>query len=693
MFGLVILLVSVFSIYANTFHAAWHMDDTPNIVDNRPLHIDNLMPGTLWQTFFAKPGHPGSYYRPVACLTFALNWFLGRDDPTGYHAVNILFHALTAFLLYLVGLRLFQTPVLKTRKEGKPPVGLSPHRVALLAALLWAVHPLQTQAVTYIVQRMAQLAAFFCLAAMLFYLRGRLSPDPKKRWLNFLGCGICGLLGVMSKENAVILPMSLVLLEVCFFRPRRLMRHPWRLVMAGFGIGLGVYILGITLFLNGDYFFFLKAYPARPYTPLQRLLTETRILWFYLSQLALPLPGRFSIEHDVVVSTSLWSPWTTLPAVVGIGGLVALSLKSIKMRPLAAFGVLFFLLNHMVESSVIGLELLFEHRNYLPTLFLFIALSAGIQGGVARLRVRHKSRATAANVVVILLVCALGMGTFMRNRVWQDGQTLWLDALSKAPNSARALNTLAIRLAWAPDATPEQMDKAIGLFQRSLKGHKARTLMDADIYGNIANVFSKKGDFAAAVPYLEKAAGVDPNSIKIQLDLASALLRTGDWAGASEITSVLVEKYPRHLRVLNTHGFILLWLDAPQTALASLRNALRIAPHDYKVLINIGAALKMLGHFVQADWFFQRAIEQAPFNVWAYLFLVDNQLQAGRYDVAQQYLRSIVAQFSLERVMAAFNVRKEVLPPCSRDLIRSAIMNLNIDDPHRSSDPSSIFIR
>ena len=246
--GILIIFVSIFIIYSNTFHASWHMDDSPNIVNNRPLHIDNLMPKTLWHTFFAKPGHFGTLYRPVACFTFAVNWLIGWNNPFGYHLVNIGLHGLTAFLIYLVVVRLFQTPALIQQSER-----LNPHRVALLCALLWAMHPLQTQAVTYIVQRMAQLAAFFYLAAMLFYIKGRLTRNFKESWFYFGGCGLFGILGLMSKENAAMLPLTLMLVEICFFKQDYFKIKTRWLVLIGLAIAFITYVLGVYMFLKGDF--------------------------------------------------------------------------------------------------------------------------------------------------------------------------------------------------------------------------------------------------------------------------------------------------------------------------------------------------------------------------------------------------------------------------------------------------------
>ena len=164
--ALVLISILLFLIYGNSFHGQWQLDDRANIVDNKKLQIDDLTPANLWGTFFANQGKEKALYRPLPCLSFALNWYMGKDDPFGYHVVNLVGHILTAWVLYLL---VFQLMSIKSMSKAATEAGkknsgnivLEPESVALLAVILWAANPIQTQAVTYIVQRMAMMAAFF----------------------------------------------------------------------------------------------------------------------------------------------------------------------------------------------------------------------------------------------------------------------------------------------------------------------------------------------------------------------------------------------------------------------------------------------------------------------------------------------------------------------------------------------------
>ena len=350
---------------------------TTTISSNNPrLKIENLQPQSIIQTFYASFDR-GLYsksqiYRPVVCLTFALNWYFGQDNPFGYHLVNIAVHFITAFLLFLTILILFQSPNLRRKYKG------SEYFIALLATVLWAINPIQTQAVTYIVQRMASMAAMFYIAGIFFYVKARLDDSRSARILFFLGCCLAFILALGSKENAVLLPISLILVEFIFFRDlsRPHTRRAFFAIIAGGVIFIGV--VGALLFINGNPLGVLN-YSHRPFTPLERLLTEPRIVVFYLSQIFYPAATRLSIEHDIPISTSIMHPWSTIPCLIAVLLLIGIGLWQMRKRPVLSFAILFFFLNHAVESTIIGLELAFEHRNYLPSLFLFFPVAMGIK--------------------------------------------------------------------------------------------------------------------------------------------------------------------------------------------------------------------------------------------------------------------------------------------------------------------------
>ena len=162
---LTLLSALIFLLYSNSFNTAWHLDDGPNILHNHPILIKTISPESLWKSLFAKPFAEGTLYRPVANLTFALNYFIGNENPTGYHVTNLFIHICTAIFLYQsIILILNSTQVPLSTKTNR-------YRIAVISSLLWAINPIQTQAITYIVQRMASMAGMFFIGSIFLYLK------------------------------------------------------------------------------------------------------------------------------------------------------------------------------------------------------------------------------------------------------------------------------------------------------------------------------------------------------------------------------------------------------------------------------------------------------------------------------------------------------------------------------------------
>ncbi|MBT8366563.1 MAG: hypothetical protein KJP23_17875, partial [Deltaproteobacteria bacterium] len=210
------LLFLIIVIYSNTFNAAWQFDDKPNIINNDYLHLKDLKPESLIQTLYTNPTNPSvpgaKLYRPVSFLTFAINWYFGQDNVIGYHIANLLIHFLASVFLYLTILNLLQAPNLCRQFERNK------YLIAFISAALWSLNPIQTQAVTYIVQRMASLAAMFYILSMLLYIKCRMSRSSIHRILLLLGCALSFLMALGSKENAAALPIALLLIEVTLFQ-------------------------------------------------------------------------------------------------------------------------------------------------------------------------------------------------------------------------------------------------------------------------------------------------------------------------------------------------------------------------------------------------------------------------------------------------------------------------------------------
>ena len=336
-FAVVALFIIVLSVYSNTFDASWHFDDENNILKNKPLHLTGLNLQNIKNTFFANWNGSGKLYRPVACLSFALNYYFGGTEVHGYHIINLLIHFLSSVFFFLFVYHTLNLPIITERYSANS------YFIAFLSAVLWAINPLQTQAVTYVVQRMASMAGMFYIMAMYFYLKGRTSRPKLLGSAHYFLCIICGILAVSSKENAVMLPMVLLLYDLFLIQgvtKKSLKKCAFLFLVAVLACAiLAVFLKGFSIF---NFENIVSGYQFRGFTLSERLLTEPRVFLLYVSLLLYPMPYRLCFSHDISISKGLLDPPTTIIAMMIIFTLLGLTILKSKKWPLVSFCVLFF---------------------------------------------------------------------------------------------------------------------------------------------------------------------------------------------------------------------------------------------------------------------------------------------------------------------------------------------------------------
>ena len=602
-------LILVFMIclaYMNTFQASWHLDDHSNIVKNSGLHITNLKIETLIRTFYASPTRPGligkKLYRPIPCLTFALNWYFGKDNVFGYHLVNLIVHILTAFFLFLTVFFLLKSPNIGAKARGHEVI------IAFLTAALWAMNPIQTQAVTYIVQRMASMAAMFYILSMLFYITCRLSENSIKRVFLLLGCFLAYLFALGSKENTIVLPAALVLIEMLFFQNLNVPRTRRLWLWGSIAGGVLSILVGTLIFSSSNLVSIVNGYQSRPFTLSERLLTEPRIVIFYLSQIFYAVPNRLSIEHDVQVSTSLLQPWSTLPAILAIFLMIAIGLLLIRKQPMVSLAILFFFLNHAIESSIIPLELIFEHRNYLPSMFLFLPIAYGIVSMIEHYKQKNLALSRVLVIFSALLLVCFGSSTHIRNMAWATEKSLWEDAIKKAPNSNRPLHNLA----WGYYVKIGRYDKALELYARSLDLQRNNNFSKSLALNNMALIYFHKKDVMRAIGLWKQALELNPDLEIIQFRYAIGLTEMGDFENALETINQLLSRRPHHLDYNYLKGRILLMKKDYNSALKYFEKCLELKPGSAEIMRNIEICRNMLGQFSLAESVIENALKNDP---------------------------------------------------------------------------------
>jgi tetratricopeptide (TPR) repeat protein len=572
---------------------------------------------------------------------------------------------LTALTLFFVILNLYRSPKLNYKQQADT------YLIAFLTAVLWALNPIQTQAVTYIVQRMASLAAMFYILGIYFYVNGRNSRQSLRQVYFYTGCFVSYMLATGSKENAVLMPLSLLLVETAFFQNLSLPQTRKRIYQTAAGVCLTVFLMGILLFMRGEPLSFLKSYGGRSFSLLERLLTEPRILVYYLTQIFYPMPHRLSIEHDFGISTSIFEPWTTLPAIFLVGLLIGLGFLQIKKRPILAVGILFFFFNHLVESTILPLELVFEHRNYLPSLFLFWPLAAGVLGVIEYYRQKNSFIFISLVTFIPLLILGLGFGTYIRNMDWATERTLWEDAMKKAPGRARPAYNLAKHYYGTGNS-----EKALGLFNKSLISRASKPKYSQALALNgMAGIYYGQKNYEKVVELSNRALEIYPGFEVARFNTTLAHIKAGRWKEASESVDLLLARRKGHAGHLFLGGFILLKQNRPEMALPYLREALKIKPADRKTLLNTGISLSLTRQYKQAEWFFKRAIDHSTRDIQTYFYLLENSLKAGDPTKVEQYLDKLFALFSVHTISSKLTGRFDdlfLIPP-SRELITPVI--------------------
>lgn len=440
---LALLLGAVAVSYSNTFHSPFLFDDIDFVVGDRLIGISDLSVSSILNAGF---GEGINKSRWVANISFALNrYFTGTAKP-GFHATNLVFHLCSVLVVYLVSVTTLTLPRLGYNRQQAMLIGF-------LAAGLWGANPIQTNAVTYIYQRMTSMATLFYLASLLCYAQARITE--KHRNLLFAAAFVFGVLALGSKEIAAMLPFSILAYELYFLRESKqgLINKKFLIV------ALLIVVLPLLIAFastGGDFFSWItKEYTRYNFTLGERLLTEPRVVIYYLSLFFLPLPSRLTLLHDFPISHSLIDPWQTIPALLAILALVAVGVLSFKRHRLLSFAIFWYFANLIIESSFIALDLIFEHRLYLPTVFLCIFLATALFSLL-------KARTLPFLVTALLCVFVLSGLTWQRNKAFASAVSFWSDVALKSPNMPNGFQGLytALRAAGKPKEARANLLKA-----------------------------------------------------------------------------------------------------------------------------------------------------------------------------------------------------------------------------------------
>jgi len=397
-------------------------DDKPNILGDASLR---LFDGSITSLLEASSdGHAGPLGRPLSLASLALNFYFFGSGPFSFKLVNLIIHLFNGLLVFILARQLL--PRLSNIKQADTICIAS----SWIAAV-WLLHPINLTPVLLVIQRMTSLAAFFTLAALCLYCYGRTTTGVKSKIAFGVGL-LCWPAAIFCKETGALIPLFICLCEWLAFES---LRKNWRKIHWNTILAFAV-LIGISgsflLIENRGYL--IAVYAGRDFNLAERLMTEARVLWFYFFQLITPWSGFFGLFHDdIPISHGLFSPPQTALAIIGGAFILVASILRRKQSPLLAFAILWFLAAHVLESTILPLEITFEHRNYLASLGLWMYIATVLfSPGLSTL---HKIPALVF-AACFLAFCALT--TTLRASQWSNEYNETQFEVHAHPNSPRA---------------------------------------------------------------------------------------------------------------------------------------------------------------------------------------------------------------------------------------------------------------
>jgi len=521
----IFIIIVGFIAYTNSLMAPFFFDDYSNIVDNPTIKNFRNFHGLMEFLGFTidKETVQSIFMRPVGLFTFAANYAIHGLNHFGFHITNLLIHICNALMVYLLFFKTLTTPfMISTASEDSAEVREHWY-LPLFAALIFISHPIQTQSVTYIVQRYVPLATFFYLGALLLFLIGRTSLSRKTEIISYTLSFIAAILAMGSKEIAFTLPVVVLLYEFMFFEGKAATRF-YRIIPIIMTMGIIPLKLSKLASLKQSQSAenmqaVLSLHDATGTTAFEYLFTQFGVIVTYIRLLFFPV-GQ-NLDYDYHLEKTFFSfdvilPLTLLLSIVAGSLWLLFHSRQNRQYRIIAFGIFWFFITLSVESSVIPIrDLIFEHRIYLPSIGFFMALLTLISVVYHRYARLELSKSKVATISLVSVVIILSSATIARNRLWNYNVTMWRDVVSKSPNKARAHSNLGFALASAvkydPKATLSPVD-AIKLHDASLELRAAIRINPQDhvVYANLAEMLILQKKYEEAFKNVDTACGLRP---------------------------------------------------------------------------------------------------------------------------------------------------------------------------------------
>jgi hypothetical protein len=432
------------AVYWPGLHGAFFFDDGPSILLAPGVQLVDLSWDALRQAWLS--GGAGPSGRPIAQLSFGLNYYFTGFSPFAFKVTNLAIHAACDALVLGVAQRLIRATY---------PLASHPRVLwaAGAVAALWLLHPIQVLPVLHVVQRMTSLSALFLLAALWLHIAARESVGGRAGALQLLVAWVVlWPLSYLSKETGVLFPVFALAWELLVRRATVGRLDVFARALVALSV---VAALAISVYVTlGKAQWLWAGFQLRPFSMAERVLTEGRVLWIYLGLMLLPRLSSFGLYHDdIALSTGWLTPWTTLPAGVGLIALLYIAWTTRRRAPLISFGIVWFFIGHALESSVLPLEIAHEHRNYLPLLGVLLGGLGALLAMLQRLQPLSQRSTRIGLSTGILVLVAVSAITALRAHQFGDEVRRTQMAAQDHPKSALTQYEAGSALAGLPGLT------------------------------------------------------------------------------------------------------------------------------------------------------------------------------------------------------------------------------------------------
>jgi protein O-mannosyl-transferase len=563
--------------------------DDINNVKNPILQIDEI----TWGNFKNILDEATLHTRPVSNISFALNYYFGGYRVQGYHLVNTVIHILSGYFLFLLVRLTLSLPVNREKYEKYTVL-------PFITALIWLAHPLATQSVTYIVQRMNSMCAMFFVLSLLLYIYARLQDSERQRKFKFVVRSsllfflslLSGLLALGSKEIAATLPILIFFYEFYFFQNLSL---PWLKKRVLWPMSVVLVIGGIIISYLGKRPWEVICWEClgRDFTAMERVYTQFKVVVTYIYLLVYPNYTNLALDRDFPISTSLFTPIDTFVAFLAVGGLIAAMMVLAKKERLLSFCILWFLVNLAIESSFICLEIIFEHRTYLPSMFFLLFIVLVLYRFIPFNRV--------VTIFLFVVVMLFSYWTISRNNVWADPVEFWQSSIELFPEKARPHRMLAHEYMKVKryEEAEKELSLTISLDSRAVEA-----------YNNLGIVMLQTYRLKEAERYFREALARDAKNRQAIQNLGSLLIRLDKLKEAEQHYRKYVELFPDNRQLNFLLGRVLGRQGKPDEALYYLEKSSKEGGEDSeKILMETASVLLMLNRKNEAKDVFEAVIK------------------------------------------------------------------------------------